>query len=448
MNNFKTLRNILCTLLLTAVLTACSSRDDAQSEPAAQPANTASSAMDAPAGRLDDNVVPTEYDIELAVDPSKETYSGNVSIDVQIKSPTNSIWLHGKDLEVTEVYLIDSDSSRIDASYEQKLDSGVALVTLDQTVAAGSASIHFTYTAAFNTSANALFKVERDERYYAVTQFQPIAARKVFPGFDEPGFKVPFNISLITRADDVAITTTPEASIEALGNDTTKHTFETTRPIPTYLIAIAVGPYDVVDYGTIPANSVRHRELPLRGVAAYGQGKNLTYALNNTDGILSVLEEYFGTPYPYRKLDIIAMPESFGGAMENVGAITYDEYLLLMDENAPVGQRRSYTAVHAHEMGHMWFGNLVTPEWWNDIWLNESFATWVMNKAADSYWPDGEFDRETLKGALGAMSGDSLDAARQIREPVERNEQIGDAFDGITYQKGGGVLAMLERYVA
>ncbi|MCP4302526.1 MAG: M1 family metallopeptidase, partial [Gammaproteobacteria bacterium] len=311
----------------------------------------------------------------------------------------------------------------------------------------GAASIHFSYSAAFNTSTNALFKVEREGKYYAATQFQPIAARNVFPGFDEPGFKVPFDLALITRAADVAITTTPEAAVEALGNDTVKHVFETTRPMPTYLIAMAVGPYDLVDYGMIPANSVRHRELPLRAIAAHGQGENLEYALNNTDGILSVLEEYFGTPYPYRKLDLIAIPESFGGAMENVGAITYDEYLLLMDENSPVGQRRRYTAVHAHEMAHMWFGDLVTPEWWNDIWLNESFASWMMYKAAEGYWPEGEFDRETLKGALGAMSGDSLAAARQIREPVDRNEQINDAFDGITYQKGGGVLQMLERYV-
>jgi alanyl aminopeptidase len=447
MNDSKTLLNIVCVLLLTAVLTACSGRDDAPPEPAAPLANTDTRAMEAPVGRLGDNVVPTKYDIELAVDPSKETYSGNVSIDVEIKSPTNSIWLHGKDLQVTEVYVTDSESRRIEAAYEQKLDSGVALLTLEQTVAAGAASIHFAYTAVFNSSANALFKVERDGKHYAVTQFEPIGARKVFPGFDEPGFKVPFDLSLITRATDVAITTTPEATVEALGNDTVKHVFETTRPLPTYLIAIVVGAYDVVDYGTIPANSVRHRELPLRGMAAHGQGKNLPYALNNTDGILSVLEEYFGTPYPYKKLDLIAMPQSFGGAMENVGAITYDEYLLLMDENSPLNQRRSYTAVHAHEIGHMWFGNLVTPEWWNDIWLNESFASWIMFKAAARYWPEGEFDRETLKRGLDAMSGDSLAAARQIREPVERNEEIGDAFDGITYQKGAGVLAMLERYV-
>jgi len=445
MQNDNKLRSILCTALLSTVLAACSGPDDAP-EPAATP-QQAGDEMDAPVGRLGDDVVPTKYAIELTIDPSQETFSGRVSIDVQISEATSTIWMHGKDLDISEVYLTDSGSNRIGASFEERLDSGVALLTLEQPAAAGAASIHFVYTAPFNTSANALFKVERDGRHYAVTQFEPIAARNVFPGFDEPGFKVPFDLTLVTRADDVAITTTPEASTETLEDGMVKHVFETTRPLPTYLIAIAIGPYDLVDYGMMPANSVRSREVALRGVAAYGQGEKLNYALENTDGILAVLEEYFGTPYPYKKLDIIAMPESFGGAMENVGAITYDEYLILMDENSPLDQRRAYTTVHAHELGHMWFGNLVTPEWWNDIWLNEAFATWIMNKAADGYWPEGEFDRRTLTGALGAMSNDSLAAARQIREPIDHNDKISGAFDGITYQKGGGVLAMLERYV-
>ena len=447
MKNKPTLRSILCSVLLSVVLTACSGTDDAKTDAAAVSQRTTGGELAAPAGRLDHKVVPTKYDVELTIDPSQDTFSGRVSIDIDINEPTSVIWLHGKDLDVSEVYLTDSESRRIGATYEQRLNSGVARLTLDEAAAAGAASIHFVYSAAFNTTTNALFKVERDGRHYAATQFQPISARQVFPSFDEPGFKVPFDLALITRAADAAITTTPEVSAESLDDGLVRHVFESTRPMPTYLIAIAVGPYDVVDYGMIPANSVRDRELPLRGIAAHGQGENLAYALNNTDGILSVLEEYFGTPYPYRKLDIIAMPENFGGAMENVGAITYDEYLLLMDEDAPIGQRRIYTSVHAHELAHMWFGNLVTPEWWNDIWLNESFASWMMNKAAGAYWPDGEFDREALNGALGAMSGDSLAAARQIREPVDRNESISDAFDGITYQKGAGVLNMLERYV-
>jgi alanyl aminopeptidase len=400
-----------------------------------------------PVARLGNAVAPTQYRIELAIDPAKDMFSGKVVIDVTLNASQDAIWLHGRNLQVSEVFVTDRDAKRIDATYEERHDSGVALVSLARAAPAGPAKLHFEYSAPFNTAANALYKVESGGLPYAVTQFEPIAARQVFPGFDEPGFKVPFELAIVARQGNVAVTTTPEVSADDLGAGRVRHVFARTRPLPTYLIAFAVGPYDVVDYGMIPANPVRKRGLALRGIAAKGQGERMQYALRNTAGLLAVLEDYFGTPYPYEKLDLIAVPEGFGGAMENVGAITYDEYLLLMDDDAPVDQRRAYTAVHAHEMAHMWFGNLVTPEWWNDIWLNESFATWIMHKASHRYWAEGEFDRSTLKGALGAMANDSLAAARQIREPIDHNDKIAGAFDGITYQKGGGMLAMLERYV-
>ncbi len=425
------LRRLVCAVAPIMLLAACSAPPDPQP----------------PVGQLGKAVVPSRYGIELAIDPSKDRFTGTVVIDVTLSEPLDAIWLHGKNLDVSEVYLTDSDSKRIDASYAERLDSGVALVSLSRSASAGAAQLHFVYSAPFNTSANALFKIERNGNYYAATQFEPIAARQVFPGFDEPGFKVPFDITVTARKGDVVVATTPEASAADTGNGSVRHVFRTTRPLPTYLIAIAVGPYDVVDYGMIPANAVRGYGLPLRGITAQGNGDKMKYALKNTAGLLSALEQYFGTPYPYEKLDLIAVPESFGGAMENAGAITYDEYLMLMDENSPLDQRRAYASVHAHEMAHMWFGDLVTPRWWNDIWLNESFASWMENKAAHAYWPEGEFDRETLKGALGAMASDSLAAARQIREPIDNNDKIGSAFDGITYQKGGGVLAMLEHYV-
>jgi aminopeptidase N len=348
---------------------------------------------------------------------------------------------------VSEVWLTMADSSRVEATYKQQLESGVAQISFAKTVSAGNASLHFNYSAAFNTSVNALFKVTRGEESYVASQFEPTGARQLLPSFDQPGFKVPFDLTLVTRADDVVVTTTPEVSSQTLNDGFVKHVFETTRPLPTYLLAFAVGPYDLLDYGMMPPNSVRNREVALRGIAAKGLGPRLEYSLKNTNGILTKLEEYFGTPYPYKKLDIIAVPESFGGAMENPGAITYDEYLILLDENSPADQRRVYVSVHAHELAHQWFGNLVTPVWWNDIWLNESFASWMGNKAAAEFWVEGELGRDTLKDALNAMDNDSLAAARQIREPVKTTESIGDAFDGITYQKGGGVLAMLERYV-
>jgi alanyl aminopeptidase len=429
---------LICILFVASLLAGCSRSDET-------PAAAVSEA--APVARLGTTVAPARYEVELRVDPREQRFSGTTSIDVKLNAAVDGIWLHGKDLDVSEVYLVDGSGTRIDASYEERDDTGVAFVSLQSTAPAGVATLHIDYSATFNTATNGLYRAERGDEAYAATQFQPISARRAFPGFDEPAFKVPFDLSLVTRAEDTAITTTPEASVEELEDGMVRRRFETTRPLPTYLLAFAVGPYDIVDYGAIPPNAIRDRELPLRGIVAKGLADRVDFALQHTDGILTTLEEYFGTPYPYEKLDIIAVPASFGGAMENVGAIVYDEYLLLMDEESPLDQRRAYTAVHAHEIAHMWFGNLVTPEWWNDIWLNESFASWMMYKAADTYWPDGEFDRQTLKNALGAMSGDGLAAARQIREPVEHSNEIASAFDGITYRKGGGVLAMLERYV-
>jgi alanyl aminopeptidase len=434
-------------LLAQAVfLSACSEPATPQPQQSTQ-GPVAMSAGEAPVGQLDQSVVPRHYRLELTIDPRQDRFSGQNEIDVTFNEPRDKLWLHGKNLEVTEVWLSDGSSERIAATYEETLESGVALVTLERPVAAGDATLHFSYSAPFNTSANALYKIMRGEDAYAASQFESIAARQVFPGFDEPGFKVPFDLALVTRADDVAVTTTPEKTYQVRDDGMVRRTFETTRPMPTYLLAFAVGPYDVVDDGPIPPNDIRDRPLPLRGVTARGQGERIHYALQQTGGILTALEEYFGMPYPYRKLDQIAVPDSFGGAMENVGAITYNEWLVLMDEDSALAQRRATVAVQAHEMAHMWFGDLVTPDWWTDIWLNESFATWMSYKAANTHWPEGQFSRSTLKGALGAMQSDSLAAARQIRESITNSDNISGTFDRITYQKGGGVLAMLERYI-
>lgn len=445
-----TLRYFRMPSILIVLLTTLAGCSESGVDPADQDPATTSNTVAAPSppvAQLDGSVEPIRYSIELRIDPSQKRFSGIVTIDISINERLGSIWLHGKNLDVSEVYLIDAHANRVNAGYEERHSSGVAVLTLDNSVEPGPATLHFAYSAPFNKDVNALFKVVRGQDSYVASQFQAIAARQAFPGFDDPVFKVPFDLVVVARPDDVVVTTTPEASSESLSDGFVRHVFETTRPLPTYLLAFAVGPYDLVNYDTIPPNKIRDRELPLRGIAARGLGNRLQYALKNTEGLLTELEEYFGTPYPYKKLDLIAVPESFGGAMENVGAIVYDEYLMLMDEESPLRQRRLYTAVHAHELAHMWFGNLVTPEWWNDIWLNESFASWLEYKAAQGYWPEGEFERELLIGALDAMANDSLASAREIREPIDHNDKIEGAFDSITYEKGAGVLAMLERYV-
>lgn len=400
-----------------------------------------------PLGQLGADVWPVRYELTFDINPSEETFTAETRIDVILSEPQVEIWMHAKGIEVYRATAELPNGQSIDAEFEQINNSGSSRIRFQEIVPAGSATLYFSYSASFSHVNAGLFRSERDGSWYAASQLAPTHARAMFPSFDEPRFKVPFDIAVVTRADDVVISNTPATRIEVLDSERTYHEFATTEPLPTYLVAVAVGPYDVVTSNAIPPSSVRNLDLPLRAITVRGQGELIGYALRNTAGLLAAAEEYFGTPYPYSKLDFIAMPSSIGGAMENAGAIAYDEFLVLMDDASPVAQRRTFTYIHAHELAHMWFGDLVTPAWWDDIWLNEAFATWLSYKIAHDYWPNGDFDRLVVSGALRAMGADSLVNARRVRESVVRDVEIPDVFDGITYDKGAGVLAMLENFV-
>jgi alanyl aminopeptidase len=204
----------------------------------------------------------------------------------------------------------------------------------------------------------------------------------------------------------------------------------------------------VVSGTTIPPNEGRPFPIPLRGIAVKGKGPSLQFALEQTAQYVAALEDYFGIPYPYRKLDLVAVPDFAAGAMENVGLITFREWLLLLDaERATEGQRRAFAYVMAHELAHQWFGNLVTMPWWDDIWLNEAFATWMGNKVVHTLHPEFRSDLARLASTHRAMGQDSLTSARSIRQPILSNHDIKNAFDIITYVKGGAVLSMFEHWM-
>ena len=403
-----------------------------------------------PHAQLPETVVPQEYRLDMRINPDEASMSGVVEIDLKLTEDTSKIWLHAKEMDVSEATLTIDDTTQMlnfNAVPLSDAPSGLAYLSSPTTLKAGYATLRLVYETPFNLALNSAYKVTRGEDNYIVTQMEPLGAREAFPGFDEPKYKVPFTVSITSPSDDVVYANTPTVSTQVMEDGWVKHSFAKTRPLPTYLIAFGVGPYDVVEHAALPPTDIRARKIPLRGLTARGKGEEIKYGLENTAGILEAIEGYFGIPYPYEKLDIIAAPDYAFGAMENPGAIVYREYLMLMDETSALSQRRAYASVHSHEIAHQWFGNLVTPVWWEDIWLNEAFATWMGNKGINLWKPDGNFDRNTLRASLAAMNIDTLSTTRKVREPLKRSENVMDQFDGITYRKGGGVLDMFESYL-
>ena len=438
---------LLCCLVMG--LAGCDNPPEQPAPPESAISESASPATtEIPTGRLPEGITPVHYRLHLTIDPRESNFSGRAEIDVAVDEPTNAMWIHGDEIEMDSASAKIPSGEEIQLSWTQVSDIGVVRLEAARPLPAGKATLVFDYTAPFNTNLEGLYRVDAsDGNAYAYTQFESTSARLAFPSFDEPGFKVPFDIEMTVPTGFTGITNTPLESERDLGNGTTHLRFARSKPMPTYLVAFAVGPFDVVEWQPVSTSPLRDTPIPLRGITTSGKGAQIRFALENTEKIVLGLEDYFGTAYPYAKLDIIAVPDFSAGAMENVGAITYREQLLLLDESAPVYRKRAYFGTHTHELAHQWFGNLVTPVWWDDIWLNESFATWNAAAVLHRLFPDENYRDSMSARGSGVMELDSLASARQIREPVLRHEDIGAAFDGITYQKGGAVLTMFESFI-
>jgi aminopeptidase N len=399
-----------------------------------------------PRGALSRDVVPERYALTLHVDPRSDHFEGTVDITVRVAAPTRRLWLHGQGLQVRDARIRTGDRIVPLVWVEADTTTGVARLDAPEPVAAGAATLHLEWTAPYMPGAEGLSRVKVGDDAYVFTQMEPISARRAFPAFDDPQFKTPFEVAVLAPAADRVVANAPLAASEPAGEGLVRHRFAPTLPLPTYLLALAVGPLDIVEVPPVPPGSAARPPLPLRGVATRGQGAKLAFALEQAPAIVRVLEEYFGTPFPYPKLDLIASP-GMGGAMENAGAIIFAEGLLLVDRQAPPSELKDFFEVTAHEVAHHWFGDLVTPRWWDDIWLNESFAEWMGIAVARRLRPDLVPATSVAHDALHAMASDARATGRPIRQPVTENGAIGSTFDAITYLKGASVLAMVESYL-
>jgi len=392
-------------------------------------------ALAEPVFRLGDDVVPVSQDILLTVDPAKDAYTGSITVDLDVKRPVKNFRLHALGPKVTAARLMRDDRGLPVAHAPG--DHDTVVITPERPLEPGRHRLELDFDAPFNRQAVGLYKVVHKDQPYLFTQLEAIDARRAFPCWDEPGFKIPYQLTVVVPAGMEAVSNTPiERSVDEKGGHRVK--FARTKPLPSYLLALAVGSFE--------STPIKGMSMPGNVVAPRGEGA-AKLAAEVTPGIVAALERYTGMKYPYEKLDLIAVPEYWFGAMENPGAIVFNDAILLVDEkDASIERRRILIGVIAHEVAHMWFGDLVTMAWWDDFWLNESFASWLGDKVSAETHPELEIEMKVEEAAQVAMGRDVRPATQAIRlagiTPEEAMRTVGNVYD-----KGQTVLGMFERFV-
>jgi len=395
-------------------------------------------------GRLPATVTPERYRLELRIDPTQPRFSGVTTIRVTVREPTFHVVLNARGMSILRANAI-VGGAELEATAALRAPSGGVepeelVLTFARPLPAGSALLEISYDAPFAPDLAGLYRVSEGGVFYAYTQFEATDARRAFPCFDEPGFKTPYEVAITSPRSTMALANGPETSSESSPDSMVVHRFAATPPLPSYLVAFAVGAFDVADGQKAP--------FPIRVVATKDHARLAASALDAAAALAAKLGEYFGIAYPFAKLDLVAVPDFAAGAMENPGLVTFRDVLLLVDpDRATTALRQTQGAVIAHELAHQWFGNLVTMQWWDDLWLNEGFATWAEAKMVDAWKPSFGASLGAIAGAEHVMDADALKSARAVRQPVRSRSDAKEAFDGLTYDKGAAVLRMIEGWL-
>jgi aminopeptidase N len=384
---------------------------------------------------------PKTYRLELTLDRLGRAFSGVVNINGQLAEESSQILLHAKDLEIFNATV---DGQPATTSFEAKTDE--LTLQSQQAFKAGDHDIKIEFSSKITDSMNGLypcyFKLDGKDEELLATQFESHHAREVFPCIDEPAAKATFNLTLITEVDIAVVSNTPIKTQLASDNKKLTTAFETTPIMSTYLLAWVVGKLKYAEAKT-------KNDVLVRIYATPDKAAQTEFALDAAIKTIEFFNDYFGTAYPLPKCDLIALPDFSSGAMENWGCITFRESCLLVDNTTPTKRKQVVANIIAHELAHQWFGNLVTMQWWNDLWLNESFATWASFLACDHLFPDWQmwtqfFTDETMR----AYQRDSLASVQRVQQTVSNPDEIRTLFDpAIVYAKGASLLNMLHSYI-
>jgi alanyl aminopeptidase len=401
----------------------------------APPAEAAAFDPPLPTLRLPRHFTPAHYTARLAIDPAKPTFDADIAIDGTLDRRSAVIWLNGEHLNVTSAI---ATNGATNVSIAVTPRGEFLELRPGHPLDAGHWRLQLAYTGAVDpTGAAGAYARKYGADTYVVSQFEAISARLVFPCFDEPDRKTPWQLTLDVPNGQVAVSNTPPTSTIALDAGHERVAFAETKPLPSYHVAFGIGPWEIVDAGKAASG------LPLRVVTPRGTTDQVRFMASALPKIIDILEGWFAIPFPYPKLDVLVAPEMNAGAMENAGLITASARLVLHAK--PTARDRLTTAfIIGHEAAHQWFGDLVTAAWWDDIWLNESFATWMEGKVLASFDPTWPSELALHRMVFDL---DALGNARKIRQPIESEGDIGNSFDDITYPKGKLVLRMIEHQI-
>jgi len=394
----------------------------------------------AAAQRLPEIARPDNYKLKFTPDLENARFEGDETISIQVLKSTSTITLNSADIDIHEV-TIASGGALQKAKVTFEKENEMVVLSVDNPISDGPATIHIVYTGTLNNEMRGLYLGKDDHgRKYAATQFESTDARRAFPSFDEPAYKATFDITAVIDKGLIAISNQKVAAdVPGPGEKHTVH-FATTPKMSSYLAALVVGNFDYVEGES--------DGIPIRVYSTAGKKQMGQFALEIAQDVLHYYDNYFGIKYPYGKLDLVALPDFSAGAMENTGCITFREILLLTDEkHGSLDLRKEIASVIAHEMAHQWFGDLVTMKWWDDIWLNEGFATWMENKPAEHLKPEWNVALDVASEEGQTLNIDSLANTHPIHQPANTPAQIQELFDGIAYGKAAAVLSMLESYL-
>lgn len=398
-------------------------------------------------GRLPNHVRPLHYDVQLTLLPDVEDFSGITTIELQLDQRIDALTLHAQQLRFSRIESSDDLQNWHPANAVEESEDGLTRIQLSRSLAPGTAHVRLSYQGRYTANQEGLWRQQINGDWYVFNQFNTIFARRAIPGFDEPGIRARIDLSVTAPTWHHVVSTTSLLETSVLGNGRKRVHFVRTPPISLHQLNISVGPFDIVAGPILKPNEFRRQNLPIRAVTVKGQGARSQFALAHIGPMVEAAENYFGMPFPFEKLDVLAVPHATEGVLEHPGAINLRDRLMLFDQHNLATSQRFFLSYFTHGLLHHWVGNLVAMEWWNDVWIYEGVVEWLTYRLLHERYPALGFDIERQQNKQQAIQIDLNEVRRLQPGVIDSSKEIHASYSAQATLKSASLIHMLERFI-